>query len=500
MGISEQIVRIQTDRNTIRTKLIALKLSTKGGEGVDPVAITTTSNLDDCASAVDAIINNGSVSVTVKEGETYTIPKGYHDGTGTVSGIAGGGNYTLQSRTVTPTKSKQEITPEQGYYGLSDVTVDAIPEAYQDVTSVTATAADVLATKTIVDKTGAVVAGTMVNNGSVKQTIDITTPSYTIPKGYHDGTGTVGLVAETKTATPTKKAQTVEASEGKVLSAVTVEAIPAEFQDVTGVTATADKVLTGSDFVDATGNVVSGTMADNGAVAEVLDTKTTSYTVVGGYHNGKGTVSITLEDKSVTPTKSEQTVTPANGKVLSSVTVAAIPAAYQDVTGVTATAADVVEGTYFVDEKGVKTEGTIVKQGAISGTLDVTTTEKAFEAGLYTAGSVSIVLEEKTATPTKSAQDITPTAGKVLSKVTVAAIPAAYQDVTGVTAGAADVLIGKKIVDADGTVVTGTMANNGDVSATIDGLTTTSVTIAAGYTTGGTVSLTDDIETQLAAI
>ena len=340
----------------------------------------------------------------------------------------------------------------------------------------------------------------MVNNGSVKQTIDITTPSYTIPKGYHDGTGTVGLVAETKTATPTKKAQTVEASEGKVLSAVTVEAIPAEFQDVTGVTATADKVLTGSDFVDATGNVVSGTMADNGAVAEVLDTKTTSYTVVGGYHNGKGTVSITLEDKSVTPTKSEQTVTPANGKVLSSVTVAAIPAAYQDVTGVTATAADVVEGTYFVDEKGVKTEGTIVKQGAISGTLDVTTTEKAFEAGLYTAGSVSIVLEEKTATPTKSAQDITPTAGKVLSKVTVAAIPAAYQDVTGVTAGAADVLIGKKIVDADGTVVTGTMANNGDVSATIDGLTTTSVTIAAGYTTGGTVSLTDDIETQLAAI
>lgn len=401
MGISEQIVRIYTDRNTIRTKLIALKLSTKGGEGVEPVAITATSNLDDCASAVDAIINNGSVSVTVKEGETYTIPKGYHDGTGTVSGVAGGGNYVLQSKTVTPTKSNQEITPDHGYYGISDVTVEAIPEAYQDVTSVTATADDVLATKTIVDKTGAVVAGTMVNNGSVKQTIDIATPSYTIPKGYHDGTGVVNLVTETKSATPTK---------------------------------------------------------------------------------------------------AEQTVTPANGKVLSSVTVAAIPAAYQDVTGVTATAADVVEGTYFVDAKGVKTEGTIVKQGAISGTLDTTTTSKDFADGLYTAGSVNIVLEEKTATPTKSAQDITPTAGKVISKVTVAAIPAAYQDVTAVTAGADDVLIGKKIVDADGTVVTGTMANNGDVTTTIDGLTTTSVTIAAGYTSGGTVSLTNDIETQLAAI
>lgn len=500
MGISEQIVRIQTDRNTIRTKLIALKLSTKGGEGVEPVAITATSNLDDCASAVDAIINNGSISATVKEGETYTIPKGYHDGTGTVSGIAGGGNYALQSKTVTPTKSNQEITPDHGYYGISDVTVEAIPEAYQDVTSVTATADDVLATKTIVDKTGAVVAGTMVNNGSVKQTIDIATPSYIIHEGYHDGTGVVNLVAETKSATPTKKSQTVEASTGKVLSSVTVEAIPAEFQDVTAVTATADKVLTGSDFVDATGNVVAGTMVNNGAVTKTLDTKTTSYTVVGGYHNGEGTVSITLEEKSVTPTKAEQTVTPANGKVLSSVTVAAIPAAYQDVTGVTATAADVVEGTYFVDAKGVKTEGTIVKQGAISGTLDTTTTSKDFADGLYAAGSVNIVLEEKTATPTKSAQDITPTAGKVISKVTVAAIPAAYQDVTAVTAGAADVLVGKKIVDADGAVVTGTMANNGDVTTTIDGLTTTSVTIAAGYTSGGTVSLTNDIETQLAAI
>lgn len=44
------------------------------------------------------------------------------------------------------------------------------------------------------------------------------------------------------------------------------------------------------------------------------------------------------------------------------------------------------------------------------------------------------------------------------------------------------------------------MANLGDITATIDGLTQTSVTIAAGYTTGGTISLTDDIENQLAAI
>ena len=44
------------------------------------------------------------------------------------------------------------------------------------------------------------------------------------------------------------------------------------------------------------------------------------------------------------------------------------------------------------------------------------------------------------------------------------------------------------------------MADNGSTSATIDGLTQTSVTIPAGYTSGGTVSLTDDIYEALAAI
>ena len=44
------------------------------------------------------------------------------------------------------------------------------------------------------------------------------------------------------------------------------------------------------------------------------------------------------------------------------------------------------------------------------------------------------------------------------------------------------------------------MPNNGNTSKTIDGLTTTSVSIPAGYTSGGTVSLNGDIEAALAAI
>ena len=141
--------------------------------------------------------------------------------------------------------------------------------------------------------------------------------------------------------------------------------------------------------------------------------------------------------------------------------------------------------------------------GAVTKVLDATLGNQAYTvpAGIHNGkGTVSIVLEEKTVTPTKKAQNITPAAGKVLSKVAVAAIPADYQDVTEVTATAADVLEGKKIVGVDGTVITGSIASNGDVTGTIDGLTTTSYTIPAGYTTGGTVSLTDDIETALAAI
>ena len=44
------------------------------------------------------------------------------------------------------------------------------------------------------------------------------------------------------------------------------------------------------------------------------------------------------------------------------------------------------------------------------------------------------------------------------------------------------------------------MANNGALSLTIDGVTSTSVNIPAGYTSGGTVSLTSDIYDALAAI
>ena len=188
MSTQTEITRIQTARNKIRSWLVSLGLA------------TSTAKLDALATAVDGIENRGAVSATVKEGDTYTIPKGYHNGSGTVSGVGGGGSYNLQSKIVTPTKSQQNVTPDDGYYGLSDVTVNAIPDTYQDVSDVTAGAADVLASKLIVTTTGTV-AGTMVNNGAVNASIDgLEVTEYMIPVGYHNGSGKVALSNAIETA------------------------------------------------------------------------------------------------------------------------------------------------------------------------------------------------------------------------------------------------------------------------------------------------------------
>lgn len=104
-----------------------------------------------------------------------------------------------------------------------------------------------------------------------------------------------------------------------------------------------------------------------------------------------------------------------------------------------------------------------------------------------------------TATPGKTPQTVTPTDGKVLRAVTVEAIPEEYVNTADATAISGHILADQTAY-VRGEKVTGTMANHGDVTASMDGLTMSSVSIPAGYTTGGTVSLTDDIAKALAAV
>lgn len=101
--------------------------------------------------------NNGAVSGTIStKAGTYTIPQGFHDGSGTVgialaeqakiiagnikagvqilgeTGTYSGESITAQTKNVTPSLSAQTILPDTGYDYMSQVNVAAIPISYAD--------------------------------------------------------------------------------------------------------------------------------------------------------------------------------------------------------------------------------------------------------------------------------------------------------------------------------------------------------------------------------
>ena len=102
--------------------------------------------------------NNGAVAGFItKKAELYTVPQGYHDGSGkvqidsteqakliasnirdgvTILGVVGTMSTTEgakpQSKTVTPTSAVQTVLPDTGFNYLSQVVVNAIPYVESD--------------------------------------------------------------------------------------------------------------------------------------------------------------------------------------------------------------------------------------------------------------------------------------------------------------------------------------------------------------------------------
>ena len=102
--------------------------------------------------------------------------------------------YELQSKSVSLSSRWQTIFPDSGYYGLSKVVIEPIPENYVDTTGDDGRQYYVLSGVTVltnINGSGVESVGLMPNIGTFNGTIDcLTNESCSIPQGFIAG-GTI---------------------------------------------------------------------------------------------------------------------------------------------------------------------------------------------------------------------------------------------------------------------------------------------------------------------
>lgn len=161
----------------------------------------------------------------------------------------------------------------------------AYNEKWKDVSQVTASAANVLAGTYIVTNQGRI-QGTMKNNGNVAGTISTKDGNYTIPTGYHSGSGTV-KISDTEKAkiipANIKKGVTILGQTGTCEAGTTTSGT-----DTTDATASASDIRSGKTAY-VNGRKLTGTIPNQ--AAQTITPGTTDKTISSGkYLSGTQTI------------------------------------------------------------------------------------------------------------------------------------------------------------------------------------------------------------------
>lgn len=311
-----------------------------GGDGIDLKETTAdaTAAADDIADGKTAYANGEKITgnIPIQIGETegvgtpilngsvlfVKIPRGIYkeNAYGEENPLIIFPN-AVQQKTVTPTKSKQNISADSGKL-LNSVTVNPISDKYIDTSDANATASTILENRSAYVN-GSKLTGTMTDQGAKTASLNAG-GSYAIPAGYHNGSGKItanslasqtdstagaGDILSGKTAwVKGSKLTGTMVNKGAVTGSVNCGGsytIPAGYHNGSGkitgnslasqtgvqsgkTAAGAGQILTGYEAW-VNGGRVTGTMANQGAKTSSLNCGG-SYTIPAGYHNGSGKI------------------------------------------------------------------------------------------------------------------------------------------------------------------------------------------------------------------